>query len=199
MISSIILAAGMSKRMIIGNKLLLEYKDKSILENTIINLTSSNVSEIVVVLGHDFSSTSKILKSTTFKIINNTNYLKGMSTSIVAGVKLINLSSKGVMVCLADMPLIKVSTYNKLINKFNKANDTKKIIIPTYKKQEGNPILFGKYYFNFLLKLKGDKGARDLIKDKKDSVILVDVDDEGIVKDIDNYKDYEYLKKINYE
>ena len=195
MISSIILAAGMSKRMSIGNKLLLKYKNKSILENTIININSSDISEIVVVLGHDFNITSQILKNTTFKIINNKNYLKGMSTSIVAGVKLINLSSKGVMVCLADMPLIKVSTYDKLIKEFNKANDTKKIIIPTYKKQEGNPILFGKYYFNFLLKLKGDKGARDLIKEKKDCVILIDVDDKGIVRDIDNYKDYDYLKK----
>ena len=195
MISSIILAAGMSKRMSIGNKLLLKYKNKSILENTIININSSDTSEIVVVLGHDFNITSQILKNTTLKIINNTDYLKGMSTSIVAGIKLINWSSEGVMVCLADMPLIKVSTYNNLINKFNEANDTKKIIIPTYKRQKGNPILFGKYYFNFLLKLKGDKGARDLIKKRSDCVILVDINDDGIVRDIDNYKDYENIKR----
>ena len=195
MISSIILAAGMSKRMSIGNKLLLRYKNKSILENTIININSSDISEIVVVLGHDFNITSQILKNTTLKIINNTDYLKGMSTSIVAGIKLINWSSEGVMVCLADMPLIKISTYNNLINKFNEANDTRKIIIPTYKRQKGNPILFGKYYFNFLLKLKGDKGARDLIKKRSDCVILVDINDEGIVRDIDNYKDYENIKK----
>lgn len=194
MISSIILAAGMSKRMSIGNKLLLKYKNKSILENTIININSSDTSEIVVVLGHDFNITSQILKNTTLKIVNNTDYLKGMSTSIVAGIKLINWSSEGVMVCLADMPLIKVSTYNNLINKFNEANDTKKIIIPTYKRQKGNPILFGKYYFNFLLKLKGDKGARDLIKKRSDYVILVDINDDGIVRDIDNYKDYENIK-----
>ncbi len=195
MISSIILAAGMSKRMSIGNKLLLKYKNKSILENTIININSSDISEIVVVLGHDFNITSQILKNTTLKIINNTDYLKGMSTSIVAGIKLINWSSEGVMVCLADMPLIKISTYNNLINKFNEANDTRKIIIPTYKRQKGNPILFGKYYFNFLLKLKGDKGARDLIKKRSDCVILVDINDNGIVRDIDNYKDYKNIKK----
>ena len=132
MISSIILAAGMSKRMKQGNKLLLKYNQSNILQNTIQNLTESNIDEIIIVLGHGFIDVKRTLRDTGGKIIFNEEYYKGMSSSIIKGIQSINPKSKGVMVCLGDMPKVKTETYNELINVFKNIKKKKKNNIASF-------------------------------------------------------------------
>ena len=77
-----------------------------------------------------------------------------MASSILTGLKKINKSSHGFMVCLSDMPKIKPSTYNKIINHFNK---NKKIpCVPCYKNRNGNPVCFP---ISFKSKIKNIKGC----------------------------------------
>ena len=197
MISSIILAAGMSKRMKQGNKLLLKYNQSNILQNTIQNLTESNIDEIIIVLGHGFIDVKRTLRDTGGKIIFNEEYYKGMSSSIIKGIQSINPKSKGVMVCLGDMPKVKTETYNKLINVFNNIKKKKKIILPVFNDQIGNPIIFTSYFFKSLLNLAGDKGAKKLINKHENCVIQKQVQDKGVLEDIDNDAQYNFLKNKN--
>ena len=197
MLSSIILAAGMSKRMKDRNKLLLQYGELTILEKTINNLSRSNINEIIIVLGHDSNNIKRALKQIKFKKVFNEYYSDGIASSIISGLKAINNSAKGVMICLGDMPQIKTSSYNLLIEKFYTSFNEKKIILPTYNKKKGNPIILSSFYFNFLYKLKGDKGARDIIEKYASNIIRTEIDDEGLLKDIDNDLDYELLLKNN--
>ena len=147
MISAIILAAGMSKRMKQGNKLLLKYNHFSILENTLKNLSRSKINEILVVLGHDSKNVEKALKNYDCKIILNRAYIIGMSSSIIKGLELLNPISKGVMICLGDMPNVKTETYDTLIKTFNDIKAERKIILPIFNNQRGNPIILSSFFF----------------------------------------------------
>ena len=83
MISSILLAAGQSKRMQGENKLLKKYKKKYLINHILKSLIKSKVNKIIVVLGHENRKIRKIaLKSKKITFVINSQYLKGVSTSI---------------------------------------------------------------------------------------------------------------------
>ena len=83
MISSILLAAGQSKRMQGENKLLKKYKKKYLINHILSSLIKSKVNKIIVVLGYENKKIKKIaLKSKKITFVVNSQYLKGISTSI---------------------------------------------------------------------------------------------------------------------
>ena len=97
------------------------------------------------------------------------------------------------MICLADMPLIKTSTYNQIIHSYYK--NKRKNIIPYFENIRGNPVLFDKPYFKDLMEIEGDEGARILIKKHPEIFFNLTVLDQGIIKDIDDANQYyEFLK-----
>ena len=166
MISSIILGAGMSKRMGSQNKLLLKINNNTILRETIKNIIASNVTNCTVILGHDSNKILSEIDSLNINIVINKYYKEGLSSSIRAGVNNLKQNTKAVMICLGDMPLIKTSTYNQLLSSFEKVNE-KKILVPFYKELKGNPIIFSHHYFSQLIKLKGDCGAKNIINQNR--------------------------------
>ena len=186
-INSIVLAAGMSKRMLIGNKLLLKVKNKTLLEKTLDNIISANFSKVSVILGHDNILIAKLLKNYNVNIYYNPRYKEGISSSIVEGVNNNNVNSDGIMICLADMPEVSKSIYNKMLLAFqsNYKNNIPLIIMPIHNKIKGNPILFSKYFFNDLKKLKGDIGAKELILKNEKYIKRINITINSILNDID--------------
>ena len=197
MIEAIILAAGMSKRMGKKNKLLLKINEHIILKQTVVNIINADITNCILVLGYEYKKILPELKDLKVNTIINDDYKEGMASSIRKGVKNLHTDTKGVMVCLADMPLIKSSTYNKMISIFNK-NDSKRIILPLYNNIRGNPIIFSHHYFDELIKLEGDFGAKKLIVHNEKHTYRINLMDKGIISDFDNIEQYySYISKIN--
>jgi molybdenum cofactor cytidylyltransferase len=186
-ISSIVLAAGMSKRMLIGNKLLLKVKNKTLLEKTLNNIISANFSKVSVVLGHDNILIANLLKNYNVNLYYNPKYKEGISSSIVEGVNRNNVNSDGIMICLADMPEVSKCVYNKMLLAFqsNYKKNIPLIIMPVHNKIKGNPILFSKYFFNDLKELKGDIGAKKLILKNERYIKRINITINSILNDID--------------
>ena len=187
MISAILLAAGTSQRFGKQNKLLAKYKNKSLITYSLKNLINSKVGEIIVVLGSDqekmideISSFSKI------KIVYNKNFKKGMSSTILTGINNLNKDSTGFLICLSDMPKIKSSTYNKIINSFKKKNDIP--MVPFFKSTSGNPVCFPIDYKLKLKGLKGDRGAKNILKNNKFNKIYIN--SNSILIDFDKKFDF---------
>ena len=90
------------------------------------------------------------------------------------------------------MPSINYKTYNLLI-KFKK---NKKAIIPMFKGQKGNPVLFPKSFEKKLLSIQGDFGAKKILEINKKEVLNLEINDPGIIKDLDIPKDFNNLNKI---
>jgi len=188
MLSAILLAAGESKRM--GKpKQLMPLGKHTLLEQAIDNLLDSSVDETIVVVGHKAEEITKTIATRPVKIVINPDYREGMSTSIIAGLILADPRSQAVMLALGDQPLVASRTINQLIDAFNSHN--KGIAVPAYQGRRGHPIIFDFKYKAELLKLKGDIGGREIIRNHPNDVLKVAVDSESVVSDIDTQDDYQ--------
>ena len=188
MLSAILLAAGESKRM--GKpKQLMPMGKSTLLEQAIDNLLNSSVDETIVVVGHKAAEITKKIANRPLKIAINPDYRNGMSTSIIAGLILVNPRSQAVMLALADQPLVESQTINQLIEAFN--NHDKGITVPTHRGKRGHPVIFDIKYKAELFKLKGDIGGREIIQNHPDDVLKVAVDSESVISDIDTQDDYQ--------
>jgi molybdenum cofactor cytidylyltransferase len=187
MVSAILLAAGKSERM--GKlKQLMPFGQSTILEQAIDNLLGSAVAEVIVVLGYRAEEIKKAIAARPVKIAINPNYYKGMSTSIIAGLELVARQAQAVMLALGDQPSVDRQIINQLIEEFQRHN--KGIVIPTYQGRRGHPIILDIKYKPELLKLKGDIGGREIIKNHPDDILEVAVAAESVISDIDTVSDY---------
>jgi len=187
MLSAILLAAGESKRM--GEpKQLMPLGKHTLLEQAIDNLLNSSVDETIVVVGHKAEEITRAIATKPVKIMFNPNYQQGMSTSIVAGLILVDPRSQAVILALGDQPLVESRTINQLIDAFN--SHDKGIAVPTHRGKRGHPIIFNIKYKAELLELEGDIGGREIIKNHPDDVLEVAVDSTSVISDIDTQDDY---------
>ena len=93
MISTILLAAGQSKRMSGENKLIKNVKGIPLIKCALNNILKSSVDETVIVLGYQSEIIEKLIdKSDKIKFVFNPNFATGMSSSIKKGIE--NLSHK---------------------------------------------------------------------------------------------------------
>lgn len=98
------------------------------------------------------------------------------------------------MIALADQPLIKPATYNMLMNHANKSE--KGITIPFYRGKKGNPIVFHRRYLKELAGSTGDIGGRQLLKRNPEDILKLEVDDRGVIANINTAADYENLLQL---
>jgi molybdenum cofactor cytidylyltransferase len=71
-------------------------------------------------------------------------------------------------------------------------------VAPVYNKVIGHPVIFHRSLISEIINLEGDIGAKKVIEKYKDKAYFVEVNDEGVLIDIDTPKDLEeVLKKLN--
>ena len=189
MISSILLAAGQSKRMKNENKLIKNFKGKPLINHILSSLIKSKVNKIFIVVGYQNQKIKKIAyKNKKIIFVTNLNYKKGISSSINSGLKKISKKNIGFLIVHADMPLISKTILNTLCSALKSKN--KEIFVPVYKKKVGNPLAFKYSMIKSLKKIKGDKGAKKLIRSNKRKVQLVKMKSKSILIDFDQLKDF---------
>ena len=188
LVSAILLAAGKSERM--GqNKLLLPFGGRTVIQRTLDSLIASRVGEVIVVLGSKAQEINQSIGGRRALVVLNPNYAKGMSTSLITGLGMVNSQARFVMVALGDQPLITPRVYNQLIEAA--LGSDKGIILPVYKGERGNPIVISTRYRAEMLKQTGDIGGRELLKAHPEDVLEVLVDCEGVIVNINTEEEYE--------
>ena len=189
MISAIILAAGQSKRIVKENKLLKIYKKKPLVNHVLNSVKKSNVDKIIIVLGHESIQVKKTIKKNkkTIFIVNN-NYKKGMSTSIKTGSKRLSKKNIGFIIIQSDMPFIKTKHINKICRSIQK----KKYLVHAlrFKNRIGNPIGFDISVLGKFKKIKGEHGAKFMVKRLKKRTNFIKVSSSKVFKDFDLKKDF---------
>jgi molybdenum cofactor cytidylyltransferase len=187
----IILAAGESSRF--GNiKQLLPFNGKTLLQHVIDEAIKGGSQPIVVITGANATRVSASIDNSNVNILVNENWQEGMASGIVAGVQKIvslNDSIKKIIVALCDQPFVTSALFEQLDQMQNKTG--KPIVACTYADTIGTPALFATKYFDQLLSLKGDEGAKKILKSNREDVAMVDFPKGEI--DIDTQKDYENL------
>ena len=183
-VSAIILAAGQSQRMGTDNKLLIKFDNCPMIEHVAITLGEANLSEIIVVTGFEAEHIESALKSYEVEFVHNPDYEKGLSTSLITGLRSIDHLSEAFIVCLGDMPMVKSSDINELINAFN-PDVGHEVCVPMHLGKRGNPVLWSRRFIKEMMQLEGDVGAKRLLHKYNDVVCEVPMQDSGVLLDFD--------------
>ena len=189
MIKAILLAAGQSKRLKGENKLVKIYKKKHLINHTLNVLHKSKINKVIIVLGYQYKKIKKIIKKNKKNIfVINKNYKNGIASSIKTGLKKISKKDKGFIIVQSDMPFIKISDVNKLYQSIHKKNYLVHAL--KFKNKVGNPVGFKTSILNKFKKIKGNFGAKFMVKKLKKNTNFIKVSSNKIFKDFDYKKDF---------
>ena len=189
MIKVILLAAGLSKRMKSENKLIKLYKNKPLINYSLNVLKKSKANKIIIVLGHQYKEVRKIIKKNKKIIFTyNKNYKKGMASSIKMGLKKVSKNDKGFIVAQSDMPFVKLSDINKICRSIK----NKKFLVHAlkYKNRLGNPIGFDISLIKKFKNIKGQFGAKFMVKRLKNRTNFINISSLKPFKDFDKVSDF---------
>ena len=197
MISAIILAAGVSRRMGKENKLFLPLGGEALVAKLVKSVCDSNVSQVLVVLGHEAEQVKLQLDNFPLSFVYNPYFSEGMTTSIKSGIKEISQKCDGFLICLADMPFIGTTEIDKLINAYtqNRIKEKRLIIVPVFRGQRGNPVLFSRDFQNDILDHKTFSGCKGVIMNNSESVMEIEMNNDNILLDVDTLEDYQRAKE----
>lgn len=192
MICGIILAAGEGKRM--GKvKLTLPLGDKQLIEWVLQAVKLAPLDKYFLVVRPEDKEIIKIGESWGAEIVLNPDFQSGMSSSIKKAVSNISPEKiEGLLILLGDQPLITADIINQIIRNFSPGKE--EIVVPFYKGQQGNPVLFDIYWLDELLRLYGDVGGRVVVKTYPEKIKKVEILNRAIIEDIDSEEDYLRIK-----
>jgi molybdenum cofactor cytidylyltransferase len=185
----IILAAGSSSRM--GElKQLMMYKNKTFLQHIISEAKNAFLYPVICVTGYESDLIAKNIAGMESSIVYNENWPEGMGSGISAGIKELVLSdADSVILAVSDQPYVSSDLFQTMVAW--KDQSGKGIVACSYAGTLGTPVLFRKEYFNWLKSLKGNQGAKNIVKSNLPDVCPVEFEKGSV--DIDTIHDYEKL------
>ena len=184
-VAGIILAAGESRRMGFP-KALLRYRDETFLD-TLIGHFALRCEPVIVVLGaHAVRIREGALRPATFVI--NPDYQRGQTSSMQCGLRAVPAGAEGVLFTLVDHPAVSPATFDALL-----AVPRPMVRVPRFQGRRGHPIWFGRELIAEFLQLPENGAARDIVRSHASETEFLDVDDAGILADIDDPAAYSRL------
>jgi molybdenum cofactor cytidylyltransferase len=191
MIAGLILAAGESSRM--GSpKATLTYRGRTFLERIVQILQEAGLERLVVVLGHQAEEIQRQIKIEAAQVVINPDYRSGQTSSLQVGLRsLMAEELEAVLLCLVDHPAVAAETVRTIVATFQQCGAP--VVIPTYQGRRGHPVLIGRQVSDELLELASDAGADSVVRRYRAATQFVEVDDEGIVMDVDDPESYRRL------
>ena len=205
----LLLAAGGGTRLG-GGKMLLPWRGRALVEHALASaLEAADFLVLGLVLGHQAESVRDCLeKSRNFlnppKFIVNNSWSEGQSTSLRCGLAALcalpeAAQMQAVLVMLGDQPLLAPHTIRSLCRAHAAAalrEAAPLATAPVFQGRRGNPVLLSSGLFPDIFALRGDSGARHILRELGSELLLVPVDDAGVVHDVDTPESYAALQSM---
>jgi len=190
MISAIVLAAGLSRRMT-QNKLLLPLEGKPIIEYVLAAVHECHPDESILVAQDE--ALFEIGRAYGFQQVKNPEPEKGQSMSVKLGVAAAK-NTNSYLLIVGDQPLLSIPTLRKIMDCSIENPDC--IIVPLFDGKYRNPVIFPSLFKENLLALTGDTGGRSIIRNNPDKVLSIEIDDPFSFSDVDTPESYERMKSL---
>ena len=192
-VSAILLAAGAGSRFG-GGKLLAKLGDRPLIEATLENLRDAPVDETIVVVGADAERLREICERNRVRTLENEDWERGQSTSVLAGLRACGEEVRAAVVLLGDQPLVRAGAVERLVAAFAEGA---KAAVATYGGRRRNPVLFSREIWPLLeAELAGDEGARSVLRRHPELVVEVPCDGVGDPADVDTREDLRRLEEM---
>ncbi len=192
-LAMIITAAGRSTRFP-PNKLLTILEDRTAIEHTVNTFMSPDL-DTYVILGYQSDLVRPVLEKRFGDDVifeYNTKFHSGLASSVITGIKAAGRSYDYWGFCPGDKPFIQKSTVAHLIQVLH---DKKPLILAArFQNKPGHPTFFSTELYPLFMGISGDAGGRQIMEDFRHETIFVDVDDEGVTLDMDQYLEFEHGK-----
>ena len=215
--AGIILAAGESSRM--GrDKALLPFRDTTFLDH-ILSGFLPRLEPVIVVLGchaeairrsirepvrettggsASRSEAVEVERSDTapaerqgVRVVVNPDYKRGMLSSLQTGIAALPATAEAAMFTLVDHPDVRAETLDKLLAVYRETGA--RLVIPRMGEQRGHPVIAARSVLEEIARLSPDASPKDVIRAHREETVLVEVEDPGILRDIDTPGEYERL------
>ncbi len=182
----VVLAAGKSSRMGTtgSHKLLARFGGTPLVRRSTLIACDCDCQSVFVVTGHRHLEIQQVIADLDIGVVYNPDYRSGIASSIRSGVEAAEVNNpQGILLMLADMPLISVDALNSLIAAFRSLHGVC-IVRAVAQGMPGNPVIFPAALYGDLKCLSGDLGARSIVAKSKMPVINVEIGD-GARLDVD--------------
>lgn len=176
------------------NKLLLPLGGIPLVRRSTLTLLQSAVMEIVVVLGHEHEQVGPLIADLPVTACHNPRYHDGQMSTVHAGLAALTYACDGVMICLADQPLVTSEDIDFLIAVFA-TRGAHSIVVPTYGDVRGNPIILSFAQREAILQNSPDLGCKYLLERHPEAVMTVPMTTDHVVVDIDTPQAYEAVQR----
>ncbi|MGU9980527.1 NTP transferase domain-containing protein [Phreatobacter sp. HK31-P] len=183
-IAAIVLAAGRSTRMGGPNKLLARIDDVPLVRHAAQAALGAGLADVVVVTGHQEAAVRGALAGLDLRFAHNPGFAEGLSTSLKAGLAVLDETVDAVVVLLGDMPRISSGLVRRLVDAFA-ADAGRHIVVPVADGRRGNPVLWGRRFFPELLRVTGDQGGRAILAASPEAIAEVPADLDDVHLDLD--------------
>ena len=190
-VAALILAAGESSRMG-ADKATLDYKGSAFLAGILKTLGEAGIERVAVVLGHHAAEIRQSVNLGAAEVVTNPDYQRGQTSSLQVGLEALEAEElEAVVVCLVDHPAISAQTIRQIVAAFRDSRAP--VVIPTHQGRRGHPVVLGRQLFEELLSLGREVGANTVVRKHREATKFVEVDDPGILLDIDDPVSYRRL------
>ncbi len=170
-------------------KALLEFQGETFLDR-LIGIFSRHCSPVIAVLGAERDRIrSGLQRASEACIVENPDYHRGQISSMQCGLRAVPANGEGVLFTLVDHPAVQPATVAALVAPEN----TAVIRIPRYGGRRGHPVFFSKHLVPEFLALAHSSSAKDVIGRHAGEVFYLDVDDPGVLADVDDPEAYRRL------
>jgi len=188
-ITAVILAAGTSSRMAAGNKLLLDYGERTVIEQVLLNTADSNVDDVLVVTGYESDRLQDKLKNhltERIRLVHNADYQRGRAASVKCALSAIDAKVDAALFMVGDKPGVPTALMNRTLERFRREHPS--ILHVRTPSGRGHPIIFDRSLFGELLTLEGDRVGDELIARHRDRVC--ELEDSVDQIDVNTEKEY---------
>ncbi len=187
-LAGLVLAAGASIRL--GQpKQLVTIDGQSLLQHAVDKCLPVCPLGVTVVTGAGREVMSETLRGKSVLIAHNSAWRDGLASSIIAGIAAIPADSQAVLLMLCDQPNLSTAELAQLVSVWARHSD--QVVASRFGGTFGAPAIFPRPVFPMLEALRGDRGAKPVIEQLANS-ILVDV--PGAELDIDRPEDLDRLR-----
>jgi molybdenum cofactor cytidylyltransferase len=185
-IDGILLAAGESRRMGFP-KPLLRIGNDTFLRRTLQSMLEVARDVVVVTGAYEQPVRDEVPAIPRIRIVHNPDFQRGQLSSLRRAIGATSPDVDGVLVHLADHPLVLSATFRALVDYYQARRAP--ILIARHRGHRGHPVLFAKDVFSELLAAPESEGARFVVNADPARVVYVEVEDPGVTLDLDTPAD----------
>jgi molybdenum cofactor cytidylyltransferase len=159
---------------------------------SVVTLLDVPFAEVVVVTGYEAARIEDALASLPVRFVHNPDYEGGQMTSVHAGLQALSKPTRGVMVCLADQPLLTSEDVMAIAEAFFDRPGCS-VLVPTFEGRRGNPIVLARESIAQILARAPNFGCKEFISRNADLVSTAPIPNRRVLVDLDRPEDYAAL------